>query len=155
MANFNGNSNPDHINLLPIEFAHTALDLDWNDDEVFRAGYPFSDIPEMESNEGCESYNINSIFADNFGQPSVAIPMPKENDQLTELSVQRQKKKVDGQLGANLTDARNKNYEIHPSQLINYDNEELDDGHQNDVKNQISVANIESLQPLDHAQTKN
>ncbi|CAF0829060.1 unnamed protein product [Adineta steineri] len=70
MANFNGNSNPDHINLLPVEFTHTALDLDWNEDEVFRAGYPFSDISEMESNEGCESYNINSIFDDSFGQPS-------------------------------------------------------------------------------------
>ncbi|CAF4292988.1 unnamed protein product, partial [Adineta steineri] len=92
MANFNDNFNPDYINLLPVEFAHTALDLDWNDDEVFRAGYPFSDIPEMESNEGSESYNINSIFGNNFGQPSVAIPIPKENDQLTELSVQRQVK---------------------------------------------------------------
>ncbi|CAF1525009.1 unnamed protein product [Adineta steineri] len=136
MANFNDNSNPDYINLLPVEFAHTALDLDWNDDEVFRAGYPFSDIPEMESN-------------------GVAIPILKENDQLTELSVQRQKKEVDSRLGANLTDARNKNYEIHPSQLISYDNEELDDGHENDIKNQISVSNIETLQPLDHVQTKN
>ncbi|CAF1520598.1 unnamed protein product, partial [Adineta steineri] len=132
MANFNDNSNPDYINLLPVELAHTALDLDWNDDEVFRAGYPFSDIPEMESNgwKAASHTILTQYFADNFDQPSVAIPIPKENDQLTELSVQRQKKEVDGQLGANLTDARNKNYEIHPSQLINYDNEELDDGHE-------------------------
>ncbi|CAF1333345.1 unnamed protein product [Adineta steineri] len=155
MSNFNGNSNPDYINLLPVEFAHTALDLDWNEDEVFRAGYPFLDIPEMESNEGCESYNINSIFDDSFGQPSVSIPIPKENDQLTELSVQRQKKEVDSRLETNLTGECNKNYEIHPSQLNNYDNEELNDSHQNDVKNQISVANIETLQQLDYVETKN
>jgi hypothetical protein len=47
MANFNGDFNPVYGNPLPSEFSHWPLDL-YVDDDEFRAGYPFSDIPEME-----------------------------------------------------------------------------------------------------------
>jgi hypothetical protein len=50
MTNFNGNFNRAYNNPLPSEFAHSLFDLDLDDDDRFRAGYPFSDILEMESN---------------------------------------------------------------------------------------------------------
>lgn len=45
----NGDFNTFYGNPLPPEFAHWPLDMYMDDDE-FRAGYPFTDIPEMESN---------------------------------------------------------------------------------------------------------
>ena len=49
MTNLNEDFNPVYNDPLPPEFAHWSLDLYFDDDE-FRAGYPFSDIPEIESN---------------------------------------------------------------------------------------------------------
>ena len=49
MTNPNDDFNPLFNNHLPPEFAHWAHGLDYNDDE-FRAGYPFSDVEETESN---------------------------------------------------------------------------------------------------------
>lgn len=47
----NGDFNPVYDNSSPPECLRWPLYyLDAEDDEVFRAGYPFSDIPEMELN---------------------------------------------------------------------------------------------------------
>ena len=51
MTNSNEDFNPVYTDPFPLEFLHGLSGLDWDDDE-FRAGYPFSDIPEMES-KGC------------------------------------------------------------------------------------------------------
>ena len=47
MANTNGNVHSVHDNTLPSDLPAWAYDLHPDDDE-FRAGYPFSDVPELE-----------------------------------------------------------------------------------------------------------
>lgn len=47
MTNSNGDFNPVLNNSLPPELAHWSFGLDYNDDE-FRAGYPFPDLPKTE-----------------------------------------------------------------------------------------------------------
>jgi hypothetical protein len=49
MSNSNGDFNSVYNHPLPPEFMYWPLDSYMDDDE-FRAGYPFSDVPEMESN---------------------------------------------------------------------------------------------------------
>lgn len=49
MANSDENFDPASNNLVPPEFIRWSLGLDF-DDEEFRAGYPFSDVPEVEPN---------------------------------------------------------------------------------------------------------
>ncbi|CAF1336934.1 unnamed protein product [Rotaria sordida] len=93
MTNFNGDFNPVYNNPLPPVFAHWPLDLDLDDDE-FRAGYPFSDIPEMESNKTGETYNTSKTFDNDVVQSSnssgnICITTTKEKNQLTELSTEQ------------------------------------------------------------------
>ncbi len=45
----NGDLDPFFDTFLPPEYAQWPFMLDYDDDE-FRAGYPFSDVPEMEVN---------------------------------------------------------------------------------------------------------
>ncbi|CAF4033759.1 unnamed protein product, partial [Rotaria sordida] len=96
MTNSNEDFNPVYNNPLPPEFAHWSLDLYLDDDE-FRAGYPFSDIPEMESNKTDETYNTSPTLKNDVVQSSnssggTCISTTKGNDQIIELSTEQQVK---------------------------------------------------------------
>ena len=70
MTNPDDNFNPLFNNLLPPEFAHWSYGLDYDDDE-FRAGYPFSDVQEMELN-GSIFFN-SSIILFSFSSRQSAV----------------------------------------------------------------------------------
>ncbi|CAF1487628.1 unnamed protein product, partial [Rotaria sordida] len=154
MTNSNEDFNPVYNNPLPPEFAHWSLDLYLDDDE-FRAGYPFSDIPEIESNKTGETYNTSKTFDNGVVQSNnssgsklfqltyigvttllytfiigICIATTKENNQLTELSTEQQEKQADGRLESCLMDERHKNHAIHSGQLNSYKKEDLGDDHQ-------------------------
>jgi len=50
MANSDENFDSAFNDPLPPEFIRWSLGLDFDDDEEFRAGYPFTDVPEIEPN---------------------------------------------------------------------------------------------------------
>ena len=57
MTNSSDDADSEYTNPLPSDFPAWAYDLHPDDDE-FRAGYPFSDIPESElSGEACTESN--------------------------------------------------------------------------------------------------
>ncbi|CAF1123447.1 unnamed protein product [Rotaria sp. Silwood1] len=157
MTNSNEDFNPVYNNPLPPEFAHWSLDLYLDDDE-FRAGYPFSDIPEIESNKTGETYNTSPTLNNDVVQSSnssggICISTTKENNQLTELSTEQQEKKADGRLESCLMDERHKNHAIHSGQLNNYKKEVLGDDHQHDIKDSVNAINIETFEASHHVQT--
>ncbi|CAF1223277.1 unnamed protein product, partial [Rotaria sordida] len=94
MANFNSDFNPVfNCPLLP-EFVHWPLDMYLDDDE-FRAGYPFSPVPEVESNDNLESHNSSStpdsdVLQSNNSEHNVCSSTTKGNDQLADSSSEQQ-----------------------------------------------------------------
>lgn len=48
MASSNGDTNSVDDTPMQLDLPHWAYDM-YPDDDEFRAGYPFSDIPEMDS----------------------------------------------------------------------------------------------------------
>jgi hypothetical protein len=49
MASFDSDSNAISNDPSPPAFAPSPLDMDFDDDEEFRAGYPFTHVQESES----------------------------------------------------------------------------------------------------------
>ncbi|CAF4024120.1 unnamed protein product [Adineta steineri] len=99
MENFNAYYNPLSNTLLPPEFAELPLDmyLDDDDDE-FRAGYPFSDVTETEIDESRKSSDCSLAADDDTLQcdslsnalQDTSIVSTKKDGQLESLSSNQQ-----------------------------------------------------------------
>ncbi|CAF3951274.1 unnamed protein product [Rotaria sordida] len=157
MTNFNGDFNPVYNNPLPPVFAHWPLDLDLDDDE-FRAGYPFSDIPEMESNKTGETYNTSKTFDNDVVQSSnssgnICITTTKEKNQLTELSTEQKEKQTSGQLEQCRVDEHHRNHGIDQSQLNCYDKAQQGGYHHNHINHPVNTINVETFERSHHVQT--